>query len=266
MHARSWLLAALLSGLLAAPTLLWTHAAQAQGIGASRLALEKPPLDAMVAASHEGSGTKTTGLGAERARILLQSLTVPGWGQATMGRTHAAALFGFIETGIWAGFVTFRIQESMRADSYLNTARLFAGIDLSGKDEEFRRTVGEFASSDEYNRLVVYRDAANQFYDDPVKYREYIAQHEIKGDDAWSWNSYASFQRYAEERKQTRRAGLRANSMLGLAIANRLVSAIHAARHAGAPPPAAGARSWRIDCGPAPDDFTAMRVGVSLRY
>jgi hypothetical protein len=182
-----------------------------------------------------------------------------------MGKTRAAALFGFIETGIWAGFVTFRIQETMRQGSYLNTAQLFAGIDLSGKDEEFRRTVGEFASSEEYNRLVVYRDAANLYYNDPVKYREYIAQHQISGSDAWAWDSYESFQRYAEERKQTRRAGLRANSMLGLAIANRLVSAIHAARHAGAPPPS-GAHSWRIECGPAPDDLAAMRVGVSLRY
>src|SRR5262245_24984207 len=175
--------------LLAALTLLWTNKAQSQGIGASRLALERPPLDAVVAASHESGESKPGGLGAERARILLQSLTVPGWGQATMGKTRAAALFGFIETGIWAGFVTFRIQESMRADSYLNTARLFAGIDLSGKDEEFRRTVGEFASSEEYNRLVVYRDAANLYYDDPVKYRDYIAKHSIGGSDAWAWDS-----------------------------------------------------------------------------
>jgi hypothetical protein len=261
MNGRAFLVAARLAAL----TLLGTSAAQAQGIGISRLALEKSPLDAVVAAS-EGSGTKVSGLGAERARILLQSLTVPGWGQATMGHTHAAALFAFVETGIWAGFVTFRIQESMREDSYLNTAQLFAGIDLSGKDEEYRRTVGEYPSSDEYNRLVVYRDAANLYYNDPAKYREYIAQHQISGSDAWSWNSYASFQQYAEERKQTRRAGLRANSMLGLAIANRLVSAIHAARHAGAPPKPAKAQSWRIDCGPAPDDLAAMRVGVSLRY
>jgi hypothetical protein len=252
--------------LIAVLALVWASGAHAQGIGASRLALEKPPLDAVVAASHDSAASKPTGLGAERARILLQSLTVPGWGQATMGRTRAAALFAFIETGIWAGFVTFRIQETMRQGSYLSTARLFAGIDLSGKDEEFRRTVGEFASSEEYNRLVVYRDAANLYYNDPAKYREYIAQHQIGGSDAWAWDSYQSFQRYAEERKQTRRAGLRANSMLGLAIANRLVSAIHAARHAGSPAPSGAAHSWRIDCGPAPDDLAAMRLGVSLRY
>jgi hypothetical protein len=241
--------------------------AEAREIGASRLALEHAPLDAVVAAAHPDDGKpKPTGLGAERARILLQSLTVPGWGQATMGHSTAATVFGLIETGIWAGFVSFRIQETMREGTYLTTARLFAGIDLSGKDDEYRRTVGEFASSEEYNRLVVYRDAANLYYDDPVKYREYIAEHEIKGSDAWAWDSYASFQRYGEERKQTRRAGLRANSMLGLAVANRLLSAIHAARHAGTAPRVSEARSWRIECGPAPGDFTAMRFGVSLRY
>src|SRR2546428_863563 len=223
-----WVLA-----LVAAP-------AHADGIGASHLALEKTGEQNMMWMKHLASDppARPSALNAGRARILLQSLTFPGWGQATLGRRTSATVFSLAETGVWASFVSFRIQEAMRRQSYENTALLFAGIDLRGRDDEFRRIVGIYASSDEYNRFVVYRDAANLYLSDPnhydtAGYRDYIAKHSLKGADAWSWDSYGSYQRYVEERKQTRRAGLRANSMLGLAIANRLVSAIHAARYAG---------------------------------
>jgi hypothetical protein len=253
--------------------ILWAAPASAEGIVASRLAIESPALGVLAAA--ESSSARPiggaaprhmTGLGAERARILLRSLTVPGWGQATLGRKRSAATFALLETGVWASFVSFRVQESLRQRAYENTAEIFAGIDLGGRDEEFRRIVGIYPSSDEYNRLVVYRDAANLYYDDPVKYREYIAQHELKGANTWTWDSFDSFERYVEQRKQTRRAALRANAMLGLALANRLVSAIHAARYASPPRPHKNTRTWRIECGPGPGDPLAMRMGVSLQY
>jgi hypothetical protein len=216
--------------------------------------------------AQESAAGRPKGLGAERARILLRSLTVPGWGQATLGRKRSAVTFALLESGVWASFVSFRVQESLRRRSYENTARLFAGIDLEGRDEEFRRIVGIYASSQEYNQLVVYRDAANLYYDDPVKYREYIAQHELNGSDSWAWDSFESYDRYGEQRKHTRRAALRANAMLGLAIANRLVSAVHAARYAGSAGDNRSPRSWRLECGPAPGDPLGMRLGVSLRY
>src|SRR5262249_47466419 len=124
------------------------------------------------------------GLGPERARILLRSLTVPGWGQATLGLNTSAKVFMVIEAGIWGSFIAFRVQEAQRTDAYLRTAQLAAGIDLKDQDDEFRRIVGAFASSDEYNLLVVTRDAANLFLSDPnnqdlVGYRDYIAKHSL---------------------------------------------------------------------------------------
>ena len=82
------------------------------------------------------------GLGAERARILLRSLTVPGWGQATLGRRTSAKVFLLAETGVWASYAAFRVQETLRRQSSEVQARLFAAIDLDGRDEEFRRIVG----------------------------------------------------------------------------------------------------------------------------
>jgi len=220
--------------------------------------------------SAQGPQFRAAGLGAERAQILLRSLTVPGWGQATLGLHTSAKVFALAEAAVWTSFIAFRVQGALRRQSSEVEARLFAGIDLQGRDEEFRRIVGIYPSSDDYNLYVVRRDAANLYYgpealirDDPVLYRQYIADHEIKGSDSWAWDSADSYLEYRDLRKFTQRAGLRANAMLGLAIANRLLSAVHAARHAGATPEQ---HSWNLECGPRPGDPAAMALGVRVRF
>ena len=210
------------------------------------------------------------GLGPERARILLRSLTVPGWGQATLGHRGSARVFMLAEAGVWGAFTAFRIQQAQRTESYLVTARLDAGIDLKARDDEFRRIVGAFASSDEYNLLVVTRDAANLFLSDPdnvdlVGYRDYIAKHSLSGSLSWHWTDEEAFRRYSGQRKFAQKAGLRANTALGLAIANRLVSALHAARQAGHTA-AAPAQGWRLEVRPGLDEPGQFRAALTKRF
>lgn len=212
---------------------------------------------------------ENAGLGPERARILLRSLTVPGWGQATLGLNGSAKVFMVVEAGIWGSFVAFRVQEGQRTDSYLRTARLSAGIDLSDEDDEFRRIVGAFASSDEYNLLVVSRDAANQYLSDPdnpdmVGYRAYIEQHSLKGDQSWRWSDQESFLKYGDQRQFAQKAGLRANTALGLAIANRLVSALHAARLAGKSHEKP--QSWRFELEPGLAEPGRFRAALTKNF
>ena len=209
-------------------------------------------------------------LGPERARILLRSLTLPGWGQATLGRRTSAMVFATADIGIWATFASFRVQEQMRREAYRQTALLGAGIDLVGRDEEFRRIVGAFSSSDEYNLYVVTRDAANIYLKDVYNpdmagYRTYIEKYSLRGADAWSWSNANAFLRYGAQRKDAHRAAIRANSMMGLAIANRIISALHAARAAGQV--RAPARTWRFEVTPAPGtDATAFRAALSASF
>ena len=210
------------------------------------------------------------GLGPERARILLRSLTVPGWGQATLGRRGSAKIFLLAEAGVWGAFTAFRVQQILRTDAYLRTARLSAGIDLRDRDDEFRRIVGAFASSDEYNLLVVTRDAANIYLKDPDHpdfdgYHAYIAKHSLSGDMAWHWTDEAAFDRYGGQRKFAHRAGLRANTALGLAIANRLVSALHAARTAGRQS-AGEAQGWRFEVEPGLAQPGVYRAALTTRF
>lgn len=203
-------------------------------------------------------------LSGQRARIMLQSLTVPGWGEATLGQKRSALAFGLLEAGIWGSFTAFRIQERMRRETYQRTASLYAGIDLSHRDEEYRRVVGFYISSDEYNQLVVRRNAANLYFGDPAAYDAYIAEHELKGADTWAWDSDESQLRYRTERKRTERAALRANAALGVAIANRILSAIHVARYAGHP--TTTSQSWNLECVPVLGDPVAFHLGVRTRF
>ena len=239
----------------------------AQEIAAPTLALEESAPRAEHASRFSSVFT------AERAQMLLRSLTIPGWGQLTVGRKNSALIFGLAETGIWGSFTAFRIQSQLRRVASEHTALLLAGIDVSDRDENFRRAVGNYISSDQYNQLVVYRDAANLYlsdpnHSDPQKYREYIAAHELKGDDAWQWQDVQSLLRYRGQRKDAHRASLHANGALGLAIVNRLISAFHAARVAESHPRAQQTgRSWRFEAVPAdPGDPTAFRIGVRAGF
>jgi len=220
----------------------------------------------MLAQSAAPPADAKAGLSAERAQVLLQSLTLPGWGQATLGQTRAAWTFGLFETAIWGSFIAFRAQNQMRVDAYENTASIFAGIDLSDRDEEYRRTVGSFVSSDEYNLFVVYRDAANLYYDNPTAYRAYIDEHSIGGQDGWSWSSPEAFERYRTQREEAHRAANRSNTMLAAAIVNRVLSALHAARTYGRMAPNESRWSFEVVPTPAVNDPSAFRAGVSARF
>jgi hypothetical protein len=211
-----------------------------------------------------GMGTVAAKLSGERVRVMLQSLTVPGWGQATIGRPRAGLAFALVEVGVWASFAGFRIQEQMRRDTYVRTAQLMAGIDLAQRDEEYRRLVGLYSSSEEYNRLVVRRDAANLYYGDPDAYNAYVAAHELKGNDVWAWGTEDDLQRYRDERQAAQSATKHAQDALAVALINRLLSVIHVSRAEA--PRAPDRTSWSLEYVPVADDPTAFRLGLRADF
>ena len=207
-----------------------------------------------------------SGLSLERAQLLLRSLTVPGWGQAQRGSFLSAGLFALAEVGVWTAFATYTRQGHLRTESYERSALHLAGIDLDGRDEEFRRIVGSYISSEEYNQLVVFRDAANLFYDNPEQMRAYIEANSLGGVDTWAWGSDEELLRYRGQRKNAQRAERRANTTLALAVVNRLLSALHAARTGGSSNPNAQ-RSWKFEVAPAGgDDPSGFRLGVRAGF
>jgi len=162
-----------------------------------------------------------------------KSLLIPGWGQLATGHRTQAAIFAGLEFGTWVAFGTFERQGGLRRDSYFLTAELFAGIDLAGKPDAYRRYVGQFQSSDVYNQYVILRQAA-YFYPDSATRAQYISTYSIPTRNAWSWTSFDEFLNYRAERRSSEQAFQRARYMLGFAIVNRLASSLAAARQAAA--------------------------------
>jgi hypothetical protein len=151
--------------------------------------------------------------------------------------------FFAVEAAIWTTFFVSIGQGEMRQDTYEQTALLFAGIDLSAVDGDFRSLVGRFISSDEYNRLVIMRDAANLHFGDPAAYNQYIEENSLKGNETWEWDTEDKFLRYAAERRSSERAFQRAEYALAAAVLNRLISGLAAWRMA--PKPEALTQSQR---------------------
>jgi hypothetical protein len=234
------------------------------------LRIELPGKQDQAAKSSVTDADEVPVFNAERAQAFLQSLTVPGWGQAALGHTTSARVYALVEVGILTAFTAFRVQSEMRKESYETSARLRAGVDLRGRAEEFRRIVGSYLSSDEYNQFVVYRDAANLYLNDPnhpdyAGYRAYIASHSIGERDHWNWEDVESLLRYRQQRQDMQRAQQRANTTLILAGLNRLISAVHAAHMASHP--GSAARSWNLEVSPSDvQDATAYRLEVSRRF
>jgi len=162
-----------------------------------------------------------------------KSLLIPGWGQLATGHRTQAAVFAGLEFGTWVAFGTFERRGALRRDSYFQTAELFAGIDLAGKSDAYRRYVGQFQSSDVYNQYVILRQAA-YFYPDSAARAQYIATYSIPPANAWSWTSFDAFQTYRAQRRSSEQAFQHARFMLGFAVVNRIASSLAAARQAAA--------------------------------
>ena len=85
---------------------------------------------------------------------------------------------------------------------------------------------------------------------------------------AWGSGDQTAFDRYHAQRENAQRAAIRANTALALAIANRLLSALHAAREAGhATAPAPGRTSWNFEFSPGdPGAQILFRAGLHAAF
>ena len=200
-----------------------------------------------------------------------RSLVLPGWGQLHAGYRTLGFAFLATEAVIWTAFAVNTAKGEMRKDSYEETARLYAGIDLNAVDEEFRALIGQYYSSDEYNRLVVYRDAAALYYGDFENYDRYIEENSLSGSETWSWGTEADIMRYGSQRRSSENAFHDAQFVAALAIVNRVASAIVAARLAPrTPEPSGEARglsshpTWGFV--PGPTGELEPRLAWELRF
>lgn len=159
-----------------------------------------------------------------------RSLILPGWGQFRGGYKGLGMVFLGVEAAIWTTFFISIAQGEKRENTYEETALLFADIDLNTVDDEVRRLVGQFQSSEEYNRLVVSREAAALHFGDFDAYNRYIDENSLQGLNSWQWATEDRFFQYSSERRSSDHAFQRAEYALFAAVINRAASALFAWR------------------------------------
>jgi hypothetical protein len=229
------IVAALAAGLCPA----WASGpAAAPVLAPSVLALPGARADAVLAMAPAAEAPEAqTSAGQGVSGGALRSLAVPGWGQVYQGHRDLGMAFGAVEAALITTLFVSIGQGHLRRGASEDTAELFAGIDLTARDDSYRRRVSDYRSSDEYNRLVVYRDAAALYYGDFENYNSYIEANSLTGDEAWSWESDESWGAYRQERRDSESAFQRARFAAAGMVVNRVASAITAAamakRHAG---------------------------------
>ena len=171
--------------------------------------------------------------GPSKAKALLLSVGLPGAGQYYSGRTTRAKVFFLAEAAIWTSFVVFEVQGHLRKDNYIEFAELTAGVNAEGKPDDFYRALGQYMRSDpgpaSYNEDV--RREARQLYpNDKQAQEQYLQENGYFGADAWEWQSAEDQAHYKSLRKKSQFSYEKAKYMLGLAVANRLLAAMDAAR------------------------------------
>jgi len=158
----------------------------------------------------------------EKFKAGLMSLILPGAGQYYNGHNTKAGVFLVAEFGVWCAYSVFNHQGSIRSDTYVQYAGIYAGTSGDYSDS-YWQSVGRYLSSDEYNEGVLREERA---------YSE--AEHElITGTDAWQWRSEEFQDNFRRLRVASNSAYSHRDFMLMFAVINRALSVIDAVTNAG---------------------------------
>lgn len=144
---------------------------------------------------------------------LILSILVPGAGQYYAGAKTKGQVFMGVEAAIWGGFIAYRVYGGWKKDDYKRIATAYAGVNTDGKDDTFYDMVGFYDSREEYNLYgrLYYPD--RQYYPDNDSYD-------------WQWDSDARRKEYKRLKDDAKTALRNSTFFLGLAVANRVISAI----------------------------------------
>ena len=161
---------------------------------------------------------------------MLLSCAVPGLGEMYVGETTRGGWFMATEAGIWLGYGAFQLQAGMREDDYTEFAEIYAGVD-EGASSDYLSDIGDYIRNEgdsSYNQSVR-REARSLFPDDLEAQAAYLAENGYFGDDAWDWVSKDIFYDYRDLRRDASQSERNAFYMTGLAVLNRVLSAVDSA-------------------------------------
>ncbi|UCF78726.1 MAG: hypothetical protein JSW03_00155 [Candidatus Eiseniibacteriota bacterium] len=231
---------------------------------------EASPFGASNADVSDAVSSGGEGSGPSRVKAMALSVLLPGAGHYYAGKKGRANIFFLTESAIWTSFVVFEVQGYLRKGNYREYAELMAGVDAEGKPDEFYRALGQYMRSDpgpgSYNESIR-REARALYPDDREMQEQYLLENGYFGEDAWEWVSEEDQARYKSLRRKSQLSFRRATYMLGLAVANRILAAMDAARSVAGPAESPGEPlGLRFELRPHPERPSDVVVCLSKSF
>jgi hypothetical protein len=157
---------------------------------------------------------KTSGSKKSAGLAMILSLILPGAGHLYIDRMDVGKFFVMGEAASWLGYAGLNIYGNALREDSRTFASENAGLNKTGKDDNYYANVGNFNSVYDYNNDALQRGQYSQLYDVNTYY--------------WNWNSADNKSTFEEQRKKSERV-YNTRVVFGTTlIVNRIVSGISA--------------------------------------
>jgi hypothetical protein len=145
---------------------------------------------------------------------MLLSLVLPGAGHLYLNRMDVGKFFVMGEAASWLGLAGLNIYGNALREDARTFAAENAGLDKSGKPDDYFANVGNFNSIYDYNNDKLLKGQYSQLYDVNTYF--------------WNWDNVTNKDSFEEQRKKSERV-YNTRVVFGTTlIVNRIVSAISA--------------------------------------
>jgi hypothetical protein len=166
------------------------------------------------------------------AKAAFSSFVIPGSGDLLIGDKNRGICFMVAEAAIWLTYFDSKAEEDKTDRISRNFAAYYASANIGNRDEDYFNAMEDFLTNIDYNETV--KEKARRLYPDTLDAevmherielrKQYIEANSYTGSDAWKWSSVELENNYRDMRRNKRKLGERATNMIGLAVANRMVS------------------------------------------
>jgi TM2 domain-containing membrane protein YozV len=157
------------------------------------------------------SGRKSVGLAA------LYSLILPGMGELYTGGFSSGKYFLMAEGVFWLGYISFDVYGDLLRSDARAFAAVHAGLDPSGKNDQFYVDAGNFPDTYSYNDKKLRDRTPQKVYDVSAGYW-------------WRWDSDQSRATFRDQRIRSETMYNNRKFVGAFLLLNRLASAINAGR------------------------------------
>ena len=149
----------------------------------------------------------------------IYSLLFPGMGELYADGFGSGKYFLIAEGALWLTYAAFDVYGSSLQDDARAFAVSHAGVDPSGKDDQYYVDIGNFVEINQYNEKQLRDREPERLYDPNAGF-------------AWRWESDAARAAYREQRISGENMFNNRRFVVGAIIINHIASAINAARSA----------------------------------